>query len=88
MKNRDLTVDLINLPDYRAGLPIEKFNWEYFPNDPRGELKGYLAHIQDLIKEDKLKPDDLVTTFIARRILEESLRGTSPISKTSSRRIN
>ena len=68
MKNSNSAVDLINLPDYRAGGPIEKHNWDYYPADPQGELKGYYDHILDLTKEGNLKPDDRVTTYIARRI--------------------
>ena len=45
VKNRNSAVDLINLPDYRAGPPIENFSWEYYPSDPRGELQAYYDYI-------------------------------------------
>ena len=84
MKNRNSAVDLINLLDYRAGPPIEKHNWEYYPTDPRGELQGYYDYILELSKEKKLKPDDLVTTYIARR-LSPLQRRTHKICHYSSR---
>ena len=68
VKNQKPGVDLINLPDYQAGPPVEKFHWEYYPTDPQGELKGYCSHILELIGKGELKPDDLVTAFIARRL--------------------
>ena len=38
------------------------------PLDEDGEIQDYYEYIKDLKKEDQLKPDDLVATFISRRV--------------------
>lgn len=67
VKNADPKVDRINLPSYMSGPPIEKHNWDYYPAD-NPELLGYIKHIQELHDDGKLSPDDLVATFVSRRV--------------------
>jgi hypothetical protein len=69
VKNRDSQVDLINLPDYQAGPPRARHTWEYYPADPQEELKGYYERILRLIEKKELNADDLVLTFISRRVM-------------------
>jgi hypothetical protein len=61
-------VDLINLPDYVAGEP-SRANWTYNPKDSHSETNRILRYIVGLRNDDVPTADDIVRTFIARRVL-------------------
>ena len=60
-------IDLINLPAFKIEPPTDQFNWKYNPKDKVVEVNA----VQELfprLREDGLTGEDLVTTFISRRV--------------------
>ena len=66
MKN-STDVDLINLSVFVLDPPTEQHNWGYKPNDKVAEVKEIRRVIEQL-KEEGMSADDLVATFISRRV--------------------
>ena len=60
-------VDLINLPAFVLDPPTEQHNWGYKPNDNVAEFKEIRRIIKQLKKEG-MSANDLVATFISRRV--------------------
>ncbi|KAM0833813.1 hypothetical protein ACQ4PT_064034 [Festuca glaucescens] len=60
--------DLINLPAYVAGDP-SKLNWRYNPKESHKETNRICEYIGKLREEDMPSADDIVRTFIIRRVL-------------------
>src|SRR3954468_11405144 len=69
VKNASLAVDALNLPLYRPGAPIAQLHWSWHPTDSSVEDQAISARIKSLVEANQLVPDDLVRTFIARRVL-------------------
>lgn len=59
--------DKINLPGFIVGLPEEKKNWKYHPKDSLLEINEVHADIITL-KENGMTADDLLATFVFRRV--------------------
>jgi hypothetical protein len=60
--------DLINLPAYVPGEPA-RTNWQYNPGDGHEETNRIIRYIKKLKKDTDLSADDIVHTFIWRRVL-------------------
>ena len=74
MKNEKKGVNMLNLPHYAAGPPADRGNWDYYPADEVGKLQLIYKYIQQLKKEGQLRPEDLVCTFLKRRVSPLQLR--------------
>lgn len=66
VKNAD-SEDFINLPPYVKGTP-EKHNWTYNPGNSHAETNRIYTLICEMNESGLPSPDDLVRTFITRRI--------------------
>ncbi|KAM0859894.1 hypothetical protein ACQ4PT_046893 [Festuca glaucescens] len=62
------SVDLINLPAYVPSDPIKQ-NWTYNPGESHSETNRICQYIERLRDEDMPSADDIVCTFIIRRVL-------------------
>lgn len=60
-------VDRINLPAFKIDPPIEQHDWDYHPKVRSTEICMVHQCIEDFIK-DGLTSDDLLWTFIIRRV--------------------
>ena len=60
-------VDLINLPEFKIGPPTEEHNWRYHPGNKITEVNSVQGLVPQL-KEAGLTGEDLITTFISRRV--------------------
>ena len=60
-------VDLINLPEFKIGPPTDEHNWRYSPGNKIAEVNAVQGLVPRL-KEAGLTGEDLVTTFISRRV--------------------
>ncbi|KAM0883495.1 hypothetical protein ACQ4PT_031599 [Festuca glaucescens] len=70
VKNKaGLESDFIKLPTYREGPPIDRHNWDYSPGDVNPETKKICEDVQTMLNAGIPTPDDLVLTFISRRVL-------------------
>ena len=58
---------MINLPAFFLDPPTEQHNWGYKPNDKVAEVKEIRRIIKQLKKEG-MSANDLVATFISRRV--------------------
>jgi hypothetical protein len=65
--------DLINLPAYVPDIPSQK-NWLYNPKDEHEETNQIMKYIVGLQKEKEPTADDIMRTFITRRVLPLQLR--------------
>ncbi|KAM0901505.1 hypothetical protein ACQ4PT_019952 [Festuca glaucescens] len=61
-------VDLINLPAYVPGEPA-RTNWQYNPGDGHEETNRIIRYLKKLKRDTDLCADDIVRTFIWRRVL-------------------
>ncbi|KAK1692120.1 hypothetical protein QYE76_008817 [Lolium multiflorum] len=61
-------VDLINLPAYVPGEPA-RTNWQYNPKDNHEETNRIIRYIKKLKRDTDLCANDIVRTFIWRRVL-------------------
>jgi hypothetical protein len=61
-------IDLINLPAYVPGEP-SRTNWQFNPKDIHEETNRIIRFIKKLNKHNELTADDIVRTFIVRRVL-------------------
>jgi hypothetical protein len=60
--------DLINLPAHVADTPTDKVHWSYNLGNGHTETNLIYTFIQKMHNNDVPSPDDLLHTFIARRI--------------------
>ena len=60
-------VDLINLPDFKIEPPTTHCNWRYNPKEKVAEVNA-VHELLPRLKEAGLTGEDLVTTFISRRV--------------------
>ena len=60
-------VDLINLPKFKIGPPTEEQNWRDNPGKKFTEVNSVQALVPQL-KETGLTGEDLITTFVSRRV--------------------
>ena len=67
VKNRDPKVDLIRLPKFRIGPPTSEHNWKYEPNRNARAVKQLHDALLRLKKEG-MTGDDLLRTFVGRRV--------------------
>ena len=74
VKNSKNGVNMLNLPTYVAGPPAHSDSWEYYPADEDGQIHLMYPYIQQLKKEGQLLPEDLICTFLKRRVSPLQLR--------------
>ncbi|KAK1683706.1 hypothetical protein QYE76_044554, partial [Lolium multiflorum] len=60
--------DRINLPPYQEG-PPSRANWSYNPRTEHAETNRVVRFLASLKKETNICPDDVIRTFISRRVL-------------------
>jgi hypothetical protein len=60
--------NLIDLPPYQAG-PPSRTNWSYNPKTDHAETNRVVRFLASLKKETKICSDDIIRTFISRRVL-------------------
>ncbi|XP_071675516.1 uncharacterized protein [Lolium perenne] len=60
--------DLINLPAFNPAPPT-KVNWGYFPGTNHIETNRVVRFMEKLRKETNICSDDIIRTFISRRVL-------------------
>ncbi|KAK1653506.1 hypothetical protein QYE76_071311 [Lolium multiflorum] len=60
--------DHINLPPYQEG-PPSRANWSYNPKTEHAETNRVVRFLASLKKETNICPDDVIRTFISRRVL-------------------
>ena len=63
------SVDLINLPAYVPGTPIHKSTWRWNPTDSTADDVKITEFITKAVAAKEIQPDDLIRTFISRRVL-------------------
>ena len=69
-KNIHPTMDYVNLPAYSAGPPVEpRTNWQFRPKNLSAASSTALARLQVMTESEGLKASDLLTAFVARRVL-------------------
>ncbi|KAK1613319.1 hypothetical protein QYE76_036992 [Lolium multiflorum] len=61
-------VDLINLPTFDPAVPT-RANWSYNPKGTHNETNRIIRFMKKLMKDIAFCPDDIVRTFISRRVL-------------------
>ncbi|KAK1620722.1 hypothetical protein QYE76_026239 [Lolium multiflorum] len=64
----DGAADLIDLPAYDPA-PPRQTNWKYFPGSNDSETNRVVRFMEKLRKETNICSDDIVRTFISRRVL-------------------
>ena len=74
VKNTNKNVNMLNLPRYVPGPPADRGNWDYYPADEDGQIQQIYKHIRLLKNEGQLRPEDLICTFLKRRISPMQLR--------------
>ncbi|KAK1615474.1 hypothetical protein QYE76_020991 [Lolium multiflorum] len=60
--------DLINLPAFNLGVPT-KANWSYNPKKTHIETNRIVRFMKQLMKDTDICSDDIIRTFISRRVL-------------------
>ncbi|KAK1663543.1 hypothetical protein QYE76_051702 [Lolium multiflorum] len=60
--------DLINLPAFNPAVPT-KTNWSYNPKESHIETNRIIRFMKQLMKDTAFCSDDIVRTFISRRVL-------------------
>ncbi|KAK1606958.1 hypothetical protein QYE76_030631 [Lolium multiflorum] len=60
--------DLINLPAFNPAVPT-RANWSYNPKETHVETNRIIRFMKQLMKDTAFCPDDIVRTFISRRVL-------------------
>ncbi|KAK1665465.1 hypothetical protein QYE76_053624 [Lolium multiflorum] len=60
--------NLIDLPPYQAG-PPSRTNWSYNPKTDHAETNRVVRFLASLKKETNICSDDIIRTFISRRVL-------------------
>ena len=74
VKNTDNKDNKLNLPKYVPGPPADRGNWDYYPADEDGQIQLIYTYIQELKKAGQLRPEDLICTFLKRRVSPLQLR--------------
>ncbi|KAK1686670.1 hypothetical protein QYE76_047518 [Lolium multiflorum] len=64
----DGRADLIDLPPFQAG-PPSRTNWSYNPKTDHAETNRVVRFLASLKKETNICSDDIIRTFISRRVL-------------------
>lgn len=64
----DGAADLINLPAFNPA-PPRKVNWSFYPGTNHIETNRVVRFMVKLMKETKICSDDIIRTFISRRVL-------------------
>ncbi|KAK1699346.1 hypothetical protein QYE76_016043 [Lolium multiflorum] len=64
----DGRADLIDLPPFQAG-PPSRTNWSYNPKTDHAETNRVVRFLTSLKKETNICSDDIIRTFISRRVL-------------------
>ena len=86
VKNVHATQDFVNLPAYAAGPPVEpRPNWQFWPKSLSAASFTALARLQVMMESEGIKASDLLTAFVARRVLPLQAR-PHLISNMSGRR--
>jgi hypothetical protein len=67
VKNKSAT-DLINLPAFNPAPPA-KINWQYNPGTDHNETNRVVRFMLKLMKDTNICSDDIIRTFICRRVL-------------------
>ncbi|KAK1615940.1 hypothetical protein QYE76_021457 [Lolium multiflorum] len=67
VKNTSRT-DLINLPAFDPAVPTSA-NWSFNPKGTHNETNRIIRFMKQLMKDTAFCPDDIVWTFISRRVL-------------------
>jgi hypothetical protein len=67
VKNKSAT-DLINLPAFNPAPPA-KINWNYNPGTDHMETNRVVRFMLKLMNETNICSDDIICTFISRRVL-------------------
>ena len=60
--------DMIGLPAFVVGPPVNKLNWDYDPKELNAEVNQIHPILISLKDDEGLKADDLLATFISHRI--------------------
>jgi len=60
--------DMIRLPAFSVGPPVNKPNWDYDPKELHAEVNQIHPIVIILKDEEGLEADDLLATFISRRV--------------------
>jgi hypothetical protein len=60
--------DLINLPAFNPAVPT-KVNWSFNPKTNHIETNRIIRFMDNLMKETNISSDDIIRTFISRRVL-------------------
>ena len=61
-------VDMIRLPKFSVGPPLKRHNWEYDPKDTILEVNQIHEMVRRLKNDEGMTADDLLATFVDRRI--------------------
>jgi hypothetical protein len=64
----DGAADLINLPAFNPA-PPRKVNWSFYPGTNHIETNRVVRFMEKLMKETNICSDDIIRTFISRRVL-------------------
>ncbi|KAK1603639.1 hypothetical protein QYE76_027312 [Lolium multiflorum] len=64
----DGAADLIDLPAFDLA-PPRRTNWSYFPGSNLSETNRVVRFMEKLRKETNISSDDIIRTFISRRVL-------------------
>ena len=67
--------DLVNLPAYVPGPPVDRRTWSYDFADTRVIDVQITSYIEKLVSDGKLTKDDLMCAWVNRRILPLQRRG-------------
>ncbi|KAK1608457.1 hypothetical protein QYE76_032130 [Lolium multiflorum] len=67
VKNKG-AADFINLPAYQPGTPT-RANWSYQPGTNHIETNRIVRFMEQLMKDTNICSDDIIRTFISRRVL-------------------
>ena len=60
--------DLVNLPMFSLPPPTEQHNWDFNPRELDIEVNSVQSVLERYVAEKKLTPDDLLRTFVSRRV--------------------
>ena len=63
------SIDFINLPAYVPGTLAHKSTWRWNPPDSTDDDIKIIEFITKAVEAKEIQPDDLILTFISRRVL-------------------
>ena len=61
-------MDLVNLPVFSLPPPTEQHNWDFNPRELDIEVNSVQSVLEQYMAEKILTPDDLLRTFVSRRV--------------------